>query len=280
MTSRLERLLKIDSAIRRMTFPTAEDLCRIGEMSQRTLFKDLRELRELLDSDIKFDRVERGYYNASPGKRLPLFSLTSSDLTLLAFICEIAGHVGGTELALLLDGILEKLVLSQPGQLPIPPELIRKSVQTKFKLTESVHPTWILDALLAIYEEKEVPLVIRDKICLLKLNKIMLSEKIEFDAEFSKTRRKVTIPFSEFHNVKSQISTESLVISCGQTVRLSKEVRERSQTIQAETTALLIDLDTQLSNLRKLRTCRVPRLMNSSIRNIVERSPQSSSPSR
>ncbi len=80
MSSRLERLILLDQELRRGLYPSVERLCRLLEVQPRTLFQDLKDLRERLGLDIVFDRTRGGYYNASPEKTLPTFSLTDQEL--------------------------------------------------------------------------------------------------------------------------------------------------------------------------------------------------------
>lgn len=80
MSSRLERLILLDQELRRGLYPSVERLCRLLEVQPRTLFQDLKDLRERLGLDIVFDRTRGGYYNANPEKKLPTFSLTEQEL--------------------------------------------------------------------------------------------------------------------------------------------------------------------------------------------------------
>lgn len=80
MSSRLERLILLDQELRRGLYPSVERLCRLLEVQPRTLFQDIKDLRERLGLDIRFDRNRGGYYNATPEKALPTFSLTDEEL--------------------------------------------------------------------------------------------------------------------------------------------------------------------------------------------------------
>lgn len=80
MPSRLERLILLDQELRRAYYPSVERLCNLFEVQPRTLYQDIKDLREKLGLDIRFDRARGGYYNADPEKKLPAFSLTDLEL--------------------------------------------------------------------------------------------------------------------------------------------------------------------------------------------------------
>ena len=80
MPSRLERLILLDQELRRGYYPSVERLCRMFEVQPRTVFQDIKDLRERLGLEIRFDRSRGGYFNANPEKKLPSFSPTEEEL--------------------------------------------------------------------------------------------------------------------------------------------------------------------------------------------------------
>jgi predicted DNA-binding transcriptional regulator YafY len=111
MASRLERLISLDAYIRSGVCPGIEQLCRIFEVQPRTVYQDLRELKERFALDIRFDRDRNGYYNADPSKRLPAMMMTEDEVVLLSVAAEMLCHFGGPSfrgsLASALDTIAE-----------------------------------------------------------------------------------------------------------------------------------------------------------------------------
>lgn len=55
--------------VRRKGYPGVADLCRTLQVKGRTLFNDLKELKEDLGIDIQFDKTRRGYYPLDPAER-------------------------------------------------------------------------------------------------------------------------------------------------------------------------------------------------------------------
>lgn len=93
MASRLERLVKIDAYIRLGTYPSVERLSELFEVKPRTIFQDLRELKEMFGLDIRFEHTRNGYYNANPRKTLPPLAISYEEALLLS----LSSHVNLTE---------------------------------------------------------------------------------------------------------------------------------------------------------------------------------------
>lgn len=89
MASRLERLVSIDAYIRSGRYPSVPKLCRMFEVQPRTIYQDLRELREMFDLDIRYDRQRNGYYNATPSKQLPPLAMTYEEALLITLAIEM-----------------------------------------------------------------------------------------------------------------------------------------------------------------------------------------------
>ena len=58
MTSKLERLITMEDEIRRGRFPNVEKFCEMFEVQARTVYDDIRELKERCGLDIEFDRFK------------------------------------------------------------------------------------------------------------------------------------------------------------------------------------------------------------------------------
>lgn len=89
MASRLERLVSIDAYIRSAHYPSVQKLCEMFEVQPRTIYQDLRELREMFDLDIRYDRERNGYFNADPSKQLPQLAMTYEEALLITLAVEM-----------------------------------------------------------------------------------------------------------------------------------------------------------------------------------------------
>lgn len=115
MPSRLERLISIDSYIRAGNFPSVEKLCLLFEVQPRTIYQDLRELRQMFGIDIKFDRTRNGYYNADPTKRLPALSITPDEKLLIVIAAEMLAAGLGISFSGALSRTLAMICQSDEG---------------------------------------------------------------------------------------------------------------------------------------------------------------------
>jgi predicted DNA-binding transcriptional regulator YafY len=96
--TRLERLVAIDERVSSNRYPTMRVLCQAFNVRPRTIYADIRLLRERFGLDIRFDRFRNGYYNASPGKRIPIGDLIETDYILLIAGCLLLGSNFGNKM--------------------------------------------------------------------------------------------------------------------------------------------------------------------------------------
>lgn len=113
MASRLERLIRIEQQINQQRYPGVETLCRMFSVKPRTIFDDIRLLKQGMGLNIQFDRNRNGYYNAEPGNRLPLFDLTVDEMYALLVGCEIL-----MELRTLPEDVVESALCKIVSRLP------------------------------------------------------------------------------------------------------------------------------------------------------------------
>ena len=107
MASRLHRLIRIIRIVRAKHFPTVQDLCDTLQIKERTLFSDLKEIKEDLGVEIKFDRTRGGYYVLSNDVEMNFMTLSEeSALLLLAAFGLLQCH-GGDELVRPLLSVFE-----------------------------------------------------------------------------------------------------------------------------------------------------------------------------
>lgn len=109
MASRLERLIGIEKVIRTGHYPGVSDLCHMFEIQPRTLFQDIKELRENVGCQIKFDRTKQGYYSTNPQHQLPSFSLTEDEMFVLIVATELFSQVSGTSISTQLKTAISKI---------------------------------------------------------------------------------------------------------------------------------------------------------------------------
>ncbi len=109
MPNRLERLVGIFNEIRKGRYPDVVTLCRMFEIKERTLYDDVRALREEMGMEIVYDRYRNGYFNANPEKTLPMFELTETELCALRLSKTMLAEYSGATVQPYLDSAMEKI---------------------------------------------------------------------------------------------------------------------------------------------------------------------------
>lgn len=113
MASRLHRLIRIIRSVRAKGYPNVQELCSKLQIKERTLFNDLKELKEDLGIEIQFDRNRRGYFLASSDAEISLMALSDevAVLSLLA-IDFLSSHAGEEIVKPLRDTFNDEIALS------------------------------------------------------------------------------------------------------------------------------------------------------------------------
>jgi predicted DNA-binding transcriptional regulator YafY len=115
MPNRLERLVAMEEEINRGRYPTVERFCEMFEVKARTVYEDIRYLKENMGLEVAFDRFRDGYYNANPKKKLPQFQLTDGEVFALTLGKEMLSEYTGTSFEPILRAALEKIYERLPN---------------------------------------------------------------------------------------------------------------------------------------------------------------------
>src|SRR5579875_458471 len=91
MSTRLERLVKIDALIRGNVYPTVQSLIHRFGMAERTVYDDLKFLKERLHAPLEYDRKRHGYYYTDQTWALPTFPITEGELLAFFISVELMG---------------------------------------------------------------------------------------------------------------------------------------------------------------------------------------------
>ena len=129
MPVRLERLVAMDEEIRKGRYPTVQKFCEMFEVQPRTVYEDIRMLKEQLGMEIVFDRFKNGYYNANPKKELPAFELTDGEVFALMLSKEMLSQYMGTAFEPILRSAIEKIQERLPGKCQLDLEDVRSLVR-------------------------------------------------------------------------------------------------------------------------------------------------------
>ena len=131
MSTRLERLLSMEEEIRRGRYPNVDTFCEMFEVKTRTVYEDIRSLKERMGLDIAYDRFRNGYYNRNPGKVLPPFELTNGEVFALTIGKEMLASYTGTSFEPILRAALEKIYDRLPGRVEVNIDDLRSMIRFK-----------------------------------------------------------------------------------------------------------------------------------------------------
>ena len=139
MPARLERLLRMEHEIRRGSYPSIQTFCAMFDVQPRTVFEDIRMLRQEAGLEIAFDRLRKGYFNANPDKRLLSLDLMDDELLALSLSKELLSKYTGGIFESVLQGALDKIVERSKRKTPL--KLIDTKSLIRFKDIEAMPPT-------------------------------------------------------------------------------------------------------------------------------------------
>lgn len=114
MSNRLERVVAMDEEIRKERYPNVKRFCEMFEVQPRTVYEDIRFMKENMGLEIDFDRFRNGYYNKNPKKQLPSFQLTDGEVFALTLGKEMLTQYSGTSFEPVLKSALEKIYQRLP----------------------------------------------------------------------------------------------------------------------------------------------------------------------
>lgn len=109
-----ERILKIDQLIRAHQFPNPVMISENFEVSVRTVYGDLRYLRDHLGAPISFDVAHGGWIYTEPSFALPTIFLSEGDMLAVFIGIEVAERYAGTPYESMLKNSLDKIAQSFP----------------------------------------------------------------------------------------------------------------------------------------------------------------------
>lgn len=96
MSTKLERLLRMDNMIRSGGYPSVQTFAEHFEVKVRTVFQDVAFLRDRLYAPLAYSRSHRGYFYTRKDWKLPTLPVTEGQLLALFLSVELAERYLGT----------------------------------------------------------------------------------------------------------------------------------------------------------------------------------------
>ncbi len=131
MSSKLERMVKTAKIIADNSYPSIEFLCTVYEVSERTIYDDLRAIKEKLGLELIYDKDKKGYKFLSDAQKLPMFELTEGEFFDLAIGNLLATHYSGSLLENDLSSIFHKIKDRLPDKISLSVDELNKLLKVK-----------------------------------------------------------------------------------------------------------------------------------------------------
>lgn len=154
--SRLERLVAMQDEIRRNRYPTVEKFCEMFEVKPRTVYADIRIMKERMGLELAYDRYKNGYYNKNPEKQLPPFELSDGEIFALTLGKEMLSQYTGTAFEPILRSALEKIYGRLPDRVKVDLDDLRCMIKFSAGSVIQVSRKMVIDLYRACEENKSV----------------------------------------------------------------------------------------------------------------------------
>jgi predicted DNA-binding transcriptional regulator YafY len=110
----MERMMKIDLALRGRGWPNGRALAELLEVDRRTVRRDIMFMRDRLRAPIGYDSARRGYCYTEPTYRLPPVQITEGELVALYLAERMMRQFRGTPFEQQLKAAIQKLSAALP----------------------------------------------------------------------------------------------------------------------------------------------------------------------
>lgn len=119
MSTRLERLLRLDGLIRSRSYPSVQTLGERLEVSQRTILSDIQFLKERFYAPLSYSRLHRGYFYTDKNWKLPSLPVTEGQLLALFLSAELTERYLGTSFEQPLRDAIQKITEMLPSHVQV-----------------------------------------------------------------------------------------------------------------------------------------------------------------
>src|SRR5437879_1692507 len=96
MSTKLERLLRMDRMIRSGSYPSVKTFMERLEVRERTIYQDIASLKGRFYAPLKYSRSQQGYFYTDKSWKLPTLPVTGGQLLALFLSAELAERYLGT----------------------------------------------------------------------------------------------------------------------------------------------------------------------------------------
>ncbi|MDE7227390.1 MAG: WYL domain-containing protein [Treponemataceae bacterium] len=113
------RMTRIDEEIRSGSFPNANTLANMLEVSSRTIQRDIEYMRDFYHAPLEFDSARNGYFYSEPNFFIKTVTLTEGELFFVALFDQLLEQYRGTPIESNLRTVFKKIIASLPEEITV-----------------------------------------------------------------------------------------------------------------------------------------------------------------
>ena len=119
MSTKLERVLRMDVIIRSESYPSVNTFMSLFEVSKRTILGDIEFLKDRLSAPLEYSRARHGYFYTDKDWKLPTLSIQEGQLLALLLSIELTERYLGTSFEEPLRNAIQQLTESLPQDVQV-----------------------------------------------------------------------------------------------------------------------------------------------------------------
>jgi predicted DNA-binding transcriptional regulator YafY len=141
----LERIMAIDRYIREGSYPNADKMADILEVSRRVIYNDRSFMIYRLGAPIEYDRERGGWFYTEENWILPGMMVTEGELIAFFLSMEISKRFIGTDLESPLRSAVEKIARAVKGPVSVDTNVLRSHYTFSGPTTSTMNEETLLD---------------------------------------------------------------------------------------------------------------------------------------
>ncbi len=159
MSTKLERILYIDTLIQNSRYPSVNTFREHFEVSKRTIINDIQFLKDRLKAPIKFSRSHGGYFYSDPSWRLSIFPVSEGDLLGFFLSVELTHRYLGTPFEKPLRDSIQRLTSMLPDKVQISIDELSSHFSVRTGATSKTPPETLVALQQAIQDRHPVDMM-------------------------------------------------------------------------------------------------------------------------
>jgi predicted DNA-binding transcriptional regulator YafY len=156
MSTKLERLIRLDDLIRKWHYPHARTLAQLFEVAERTAYEDLEFLRDRLNAPVEYDEQHGGWYYTEPNWALPAFITTEGEFLTFLLSTQLVGNYLGSDYKATIQKAIDSLANVLPNKLQVDLNALVQHYSFVAGATTATQPRLLSDLTVAIRDRHPV----------------------------------------------------------------------------------------------------------------------------